>query len=116
VLLPLLGDRVEPLPLEWVPVVGPRHTPIPLPDDPVRLSMLNVLDLVPFSEDAVVRRNQLTGAVITVKRYAFRQEDVEGRHLMMPEGRWLGPCLVSEAFKQLVQREGLRNAPIQWQQ
>jgi hypothetical protein len=117
VLMPLLGGRMEPLPLEWVPVVGPGRTPIPPPAEPVRLSMLNVLDVVPFSADAVVRRNKETGAVITVTRYTFRPEEAEGKHLFLPEGRWLGPCLVSEDFKRLTQRQGLRNAKfrqIEW--
>ncbi len=113
-----LGGQVEPLPLEWVPVVGPGHSPVPLPAEPVRLYLLNLLDVVPFGVDAVLRQNKETNAVLSVSHYAFRPEDVAGKHLFLPEGRWLGSCLVSEDFKRIVQRQGLHNAAfrqIQWQ-
>jgi hypothetical protein len=91
---PIIGHCVEPLPIN---VEGGGE-----------LWLLNVLDFVPLGESAEGSYNKVAKAMTWVRRYAFHEEDVEGKVIFRAKGFGFGDCIVSELFKQTAESAGLQ--------
>jgi hypothetical protein len=109
-LRPLLGDRLEALPLQVVSEKsgrgGPKSkskpaTPVDLPP----VFALHTLQYVDLTEGAEVERFA-NGRLMTVERYAFRKRELVGRHFF--KARDYEEYLVSEEFRQLIEGAQLR--------
>jgi hypothetical protein len=96
VLIPLVGDVIELLPL--------TH------DGPGRFQVVNLLDIVDCLDE---ERSQIErfydGSIQSVERYAFKPGSIDGHHLFKCK-QWGLHDLVSAEFKALVEEKGLVGA------
>ena len=96
VLAPLIGDRIELLPLAY--------------DGPGHFQVVNMLDIVDCLDE---ERSQIErfydGSIQSVERYAFKPGSTEGHHLFKCK-QWGLHDLVSSEFKALVEQNGLVGA------
>jgi hypothetical protein len=93
ILQSLVKGSVEALPLEH-----PTKTVY-------AINVLDLLDCLDYSRSQIVRFP--SGGIMEIERYAFKEGCVEGKHIFKIAEAPLKQVLVSDAFKELVERSQL---------
>lgn len=91
-LKPLIGQSVEALPL--------------LCKDELFYA-INVFEKVSLDFERAEVKRLSDGVIIRVKKYAFKHEDITTKHIFTPKEVMYSKPIVSEAFKHIVEKNGL---------
>ncbi|HLK13229.1 MAG TPA: DUF1629 domain-containing protein [Fimbriimonadaceae bacterium] len=91
-LYPLIGDKIEALPLDC------RDG---------RYYLINVLNKVELDEPRSEFRRVPSGRISTISKYAFPRGSTDGQHIFKLKQKPLGETFVSPEFKQAVEAHNL---------